>query len=876
MSTDRVCRTLWRSSCLLAAALLLLACPAARATTVTLSYDVPRVFEWTPPTDQTLEGSVKVTITSTGPIDLLEPDADVMRLNSVTFRFYHRWYVPSPRLIRFRDTFGDTIDVYSEPQPVHPLGSLVHGVPIVALALDPGGLWDAETGIYCWGNHVNFEQTGDAWERAAAWEWRAADGTLLFAEPVGLRIHGSTSRQFAQKGLRLYFDGYDATPVQRFDAFGDGVDDFSRLLLRSARYPDLLLRSNTCETLFRELGHLGSRYRPVAVYLNDEYWGLYNLRDRYDAEFGLVTLGHADGDFVLLKDSETEHGDGQLWWNFLWSLSRPADYADPAWFAAVASQLDLTSYVDWLIINIFAATADNGYTNNLAQLRVGAGPWQWLMWDEDDTFLDDNLHADLFRFYSSGNATEFNAARPPVWYMGYWTETSQLWFNAFRHLMQNAQFRTLFSARWDQLLDGPLSPAALQSRIDVLAQAQAPELDAHAARWGWVPNWYADTVTQLKKFIDDRTPLVQAQKAAFLADWAEPVRLTAFTATVVGDTVQLDWSTATESGLAGWVVQRAVGDAAGLADYASYATASALVAAGGTGVPAAYAWTDGGAPVDQPLHYRLVQMSTTGVRTIEIWTESLIPVVPVPLVINEFMADNDHVAADEAGEYEDWIELYNAGAETVDLTGYTLTDDLGAPAKWTFQPVSIGPGGHLLVWCDDEGGQGPLHAAFKLGAGGESVGLYRPAAIGGQVVDALTYGPQTTDRSYGRLVDGGAVWDFIAAPTPGFANDPGVGVPSRGVARLFCEPVRPNPATGSARLRFELPPGSGGVVRLEVFDLRGRRVRNLLPGDELNDGAHVVDWDCCDDDGRRAPAGTYVLRLTAGGRSVSRKVVLAR
>ncbi len=68
---------------------------------------------------------------------------------------------------------------------------------------------------------------------------------------------------------------------------------------------------------------------------------------------------------------------------------------------------------------------------------------------------------------------------------------------------------------------------------------------------------------------------------------------------------------------------------------------------------------------------------------------------------------------DEHGDYDDWVELYNAGPDTLELGGKHLTDNLTNPTKWIFPAVALPPGEFLLVWCDSQPLQGPLHATFN-------------------------------------------------------------------------------------------------------------------------------------------------------------------
>ena len=142
------------------------------------------------------------------------------------------------------------------------------------------------------------------------------------------------------------------------------------------------------------------------------------------------------------------------------------------------------------------------------------------------------------------------------------------------------------------------------------------------------------------------------------------------------------------------------------------------------------------------------------------------------LVINEFMAQNDAFLADSRGDYDDWIEIYNAGEAAVDLAGYYLTDDPSEPTKWQVPAgapgvTTVAAGGYLLIWADGEVDQGPLHASFKLGADGESVALLDAQEV---LLDSITFGPQTADVSYGRFPDAGADWQTFQKPTPGRPN----------------------------------------------------------------------------------------------------------
>ncbi|MCX8036730.1 MAG: lamin tail domain-containing protein [Candidatus Sumerlaeia bacterium] len=150
---------------------------------------------------------------------------------------------------------------------------------------------------------------------------------------------------------------------------------------------------------------------------------------------------------------------------------------------------------------------------------------------------------------------------------------------------------------------------------------------------------------------------------------------------------------------------------------------------------------------------------------------------PAQVRINEFMAANTSAYADPQGDYDDWIELYNAGTAPVDIGGWYITDNLGAPTKHriaTGSPAqtTIPARGYLILWADEEVADGPRHLNFKLNADGEAIGLFAPD--GSTPVDTLTFESQQPNVSYGRFPDGDPLeWRFFMPATPGAANTGG-------------------------------------------------------------------------------------------------------
>jgi len=245
----------------------------------------------------------------------------------------------------------------------------------------------------------------------------------------------------------------------------------------------------------------------------------------------------------------------------------------------------------------------------------------------------------------------------------------------------------------------------------------------------------------------------------------------------------------------------------------------------------------------------------------------------VELVINELLAVNTLGIVDEMGEFEDWLEIYNPGPDDVQMGGLFLSDDFGEQTKWAF-PDTILPGGDfMLVWCDSDENDGPLHAGFKLSSGGEEVGLYGRLAAGNNLIDGHEFGPQFADISEGREYDGAENWIYFTDPTPGASNGDATVVTDAALARLRLHAPWPNPFNPITSFQIDLPTTTW--ARIEAFDVSGRRMATLWDG-VLESGRHTMTWKAEDSQGRTLSSGIYFLRYFDGENSRTRSVVLLR
>lgn len=191
------------------------------------------------------------------------------------------------------------------------------------------------------------------------------------------------------------------------------------------------------------------------------------------------------------------------------------------------------------------------------------------------------------------------------------------------------------------------------------------------------------------------------------------------------------------------------------------------------------------------------------------------------VVINELLASNDAVQADQNSEYDDWIELYNNTSSQVDLSGYYLSDDNVDYLEWQIpEGTVIGANDYLIIWADDDVAQDGLHASFKLSAsGGEYLVLSNASGV---VVDLVEFPPQTTDISYGRFPNG--TGSFQTMP-PSFNEENMLSsIPTEETTDGFSLNVFPNPTSSQLTIEADTK-----MSEVSLYNLSGKLLQTEYP-----------------------------------------------
>ncbi|MFN6947242.1 MAG: lamin tail domain-containing protein, partial [Cytophagaceae bacterium] len=184
------------------------------------------------------------------------------------------------------------------------------------------------------------------------------------------------------------------------------------------------------------------------------------------------------------------------------------------------------------------------------------------------------------------------------------------------------------------------------------------------------------------------------------------------------------------------------------------------------------------------------------------------------LALNELVSSNSGTVADFEGDYEDWIEIYNYGSSSADLSGYYLSDNLQNPQKWTFPNVVILPGQYLLVWASGKDrvmGNGEVHTNFRISSSGEPLIFTSPE---GNLIDHVATVELQPNYSYGRQPDAHGDWSFFKTPTPRASN----------TTQTFTEIISSKPVFSHLGGFYESP------FNLSVQGPSGAQIRYTLDG----------------------------------------------
>ncbi len=383
-----------------------------------------------------------------------------------------------------------------------------HTFPVVNITAGDNFLFDPAIGIY-----PNFTQDI---EIPAHVELIEPNGTIGFSQLAEIEIHGSASATIPQKSLAIKAKKSLGNNEFEYEIFPDlNMSKYRSLIVRNSGQDNNLtmFRDALVSSLVRDLSDVDGMilpprlytqgYRPSVVYINGEYWGIHNLRERMDKRYLKVHFDLDDDEVDFIENwDESAEGDLVEWQNFLEFLNS-TDFNSDANFAELETYLDTDHYLDYLVFNVYIDNWDWPANNTKRwRERVPDAQWRFMTWDLDFSF-------GLFN--------------PQGWNTGIWYEnslsrlygTGTSWPNPrwstllFRKMIANEKWRNDFVNRMADQMNVLYGANRINNRIDEYQDIYSPEMPQHIDRWTNGFLLWDDHINVMKTFATNREQSVR-------------------------------------------------------------------------------------------------------------------------------------------------------------------------------------------------------------------------------------------------------------------------------------------------------------------------------------------------------------------------------
>jgi spore coat protein H len=679
-------------------------------------------------------------------------------------------------------------------------------------------------------------------------------------ENIGFRLRGNTSLGSAKKSFKVSFNTYE--PGRKYE----GVE---KLNLIGMHNDPTMVREHLYFETYNALGLPEHRSNFVRLYINGDYYGLYTNMEHIDEVFVGNRFGNDQGNLFKC----TWGADLQ------WRGDNPDEYINHGYELHINDDTDnigdLIHFIDVLnntpdaefmcaIEEVFNV---QGFLQTYA-LDISTGHWDNYGGNQNNYYLYQNLSSGKFEFLSFDADNSFG-----VDWLGFdWTEKDVYdwptgWYTLplISRLLSFDTYRAQFSYYLTDMIQHALDPALVESQVlawrTLIAEA-ALEDEYRTYDWGYTYDDFWNGFTE--NGIDGHTPYgitpfaeLRALSTSIQTETTPLPPIVRYLETnpmlpSAGGTCSLITSVIDDGSISSVTLEYKY-------TYGGPSFTTPLFddglhndAAAGDGI---YATSISIGSSVTAIFYKIIVTDNEGLSTnypyCDDYTELTLFTNNINMVINEVMSANTTVLADESGDYDDYIELFNAGATTISLYGYFLSDDPTQPWKWRLPDLVVQPGAYLLIWADDETEAGSFHTNFTLDNDGEWLGLYSPAGMLYAPVDTLHMPALGNDQSWGRLPNGSGAFTMLPYPSPGANNQVDTAAHDLNLPVLVG-----NPSTGYSSLWFE----ADGISYYEVqlTDMNGRNMGMLYSGIPM-EGMTAADFQT----EKLSPGVYYVQLVTA-------------
>ncbi len=424
-------------------------------------YDGPQTIEIK---DLYQAGTIRYTLTGAAPT-VSSPSFDQPVLISTTTvvkaRMFYPGQLPGPVVTNtyFIDEAFDT-----------------RGLAVLSLSSDPAYFFSPDSGLYV-------QDFKPPWEYPVHLEFYEPDGLPGFHHDAGVAVGGENSWILPQKLLNIYsrkkygsghFD-YQLFPNNPRTRFGD-------IILRTSGndWSNTLFRDGMMQGLIDAQSDLDNQdFRPCAVYINGQYFGIHNIREKQDADY-TEYYHHIPPDKLdyIENNAEVKEGNDTAYQQLVALLTNGV--SGDANYQELASIVDIRDFTDYILSEIFVANTSWGHNIALFRERKDGAKWRWLLHDYDRGFNLGNVNNTGMTWATATNGTE--GSNGP-------------WATLFlRKMLENESFKQQFISRFADHLYITFNPYTINQRVNRHADWIRNEIPYHVGRWAGTTSSYGDGI----------------------------------------------------------------------------------------------------------------------------------------------------------------------------------------------------------------------------------------------------------------------------------------------------------------------------------------------------------------------------------------------
>jgi hypothetical protein len=738
-------------------------------------------------------------------------------------------------------------------------------LPVLSIATNPDYLFDEEIGIYegiCVNDSVGADPPFDPhanfwenWERPVSFEYFEASGNLGFKIDCGIKIFGGAfGRQIRQKAFTIFArNKYNSEKINYKLFNSKSINIFKRIILRcsSNDFNRTFFRDAMMHTLtINQMDVDYQAYEPSICFINGEYWGIYNIREKMNQYYPESNYG-IDADEVDLIENIGEVAKGEAdFYNNLINFLKSNDISQSANYNYVKTQMDVNEYMNYMMTEIYCRNHDWLHRNTKYwRERSSTGKWRWMLYDLDWGFGGEIREGEE-QYKTNSLAWAMNQDEPSI---------------ILNSLLTNSEFKNEFIQKFASFLNITFRPERVVKIIDSLKVNIEMEFPRHIERWE-IPT----TMHEWDREVDILRDFA-VQRPHFVFDHISDVFSLSGTTTL---TVEKSNSRAGKIYICGVQIPDST--------YAGHYFKNIpirLKAKANYG----YKFVQWQGLTNETSDSIFVNITHSASIT------AVFESVTLPsIVINEihYNPSGEHQGDDEDFEF---VELFNNGSATVDLSNFKFSDGI----TFAFPSgSSIAAKEYIVVAKNDLTYKNQGYQVFQITDGrlsnsGENLVL---ADAQNNIVDYISFSDETPwptapdangpslelkDPSLDNTLADNWSASTQLGGSPGQLNSITTNIKQNHKIPLTLTlyPNYPNPFNSKTIFSFYLPNKSH--VKLDIYNILGQKVKTLINRITAV-GRNSINWDGKNDQNYAVNSGVYVYQLRTQNIVLTEKILFLK